>query len=105
MSPSSPEPDLDLPAIEVPAVDSGLAEALLAGIEHLSNAELQRLLAAAVHLYSTRMEEGEAAFRPFPPGVLPATTTDVIVVTTEMLRAVNIQLFELAMWQASHARF
>jgi len=63
-----------------------------------SDAEIQDMLAKAVRLYAERVEERD--------GVLPAfaseqaTATEVMVTVTAMLKAVNLQVFELGMWQA-----
>lgn len=59
---------------------------------------LQRLLADAVRAYAARMEGGEG----FPALVVGTdiAATDVMVTVTAMLKAVNIQAFELGMWQA-----
>ena len=64
----------------------------------LSDEALQQVLAAAVHAYAVRIEEG-AQFSPFPPR-RHVTATDVMVMSTAMLKAVGLQLFELGMWQA-----
>jgi hypothetical protein len=64
----------------------------------LSNEALQQVLAGAVHAYAVRIEEG-AQFSPFPPR-RHVTATDVMVMSTAMLKAVGLQLFELGMWQA-----
>lgn len=62
-----------------------------------SDAEIQGLLASAVKLYAERVERD---------GPLPAfgpddtTATEVMVTVTAMMKAVNLQVFELGMWQA-----
>ena len=67
-------------------------------IERLDDAALQALLARAVRLYAARAEQGEA------PAAFAAdtqvTATEVMVAVTAMLKAVNLQVFELGMWQA-----
>ena len=76
-----------------------LQEAGAAGsFDGVSDSALQEILAAAVHEYGTRMEEG-GDFKPFPARRL-VTATDVMVSCTAMLKAVGLQLFELGMWQA-----
>lgn len=64
----------------------------------LSDADIQAMLAKAVRLYAERVAENESAFPAFPAGA-PVTATDVMVTTTAMLKAVNLQVFELGMWQ------
>ena len=68
----------------------------------LSDADIQSLLARAVRLYAERAEQGDA-----PPALAdgaPVTATEVMVTVTAMLKAVNLQVFELGMWQASSGR-
>jgi hypothetical protein len=64
----------------------------------VTDADLQYALAKAVKNYAVRVEAG---------GALPAfaaddqvTATEVMVTVTAMLKAVNLQVFELGMWQA-----
>jgi hypothetical protein len=64
---------------------------------NLSDAEIQTMLAKAVKLYAERVERD---------GPLPAfgpddtTATEVMVTVSAMMKAVNLQVFELGMWQA-----
>jgi len=64
-----------------------------------SDADIQAMLAKAVRLYAERAGESEQALPAFPSGA-QVTPTDVVVTVTAMLRAVNLQVFELGMWQA-----
>ena len=69
----------------------------------LSDSEIQALLARAVRLYAERVavrDEPLAAF----PAEAQVTATDAVVTTTAILKAVNVQLFELGMWQAWSGR-
>lgn len=55
-------------------------------------------LTAMTKLYTVRFQEGER-WDPFTHGrTMPVTS--VMIMTTAMLQAVNIELFELGMWQA-----
>jgi hypothetical protein len=65
----------------------------------LSDAEVQALLAKAVRLYAGRAAERDGALAAFPPGAA-VTATDVTVAASAMLKAVNLQVFELGLWQA-----
>jgi hypothetical protein len=69
----------------------------------LSDADLQALLAAAVRIYADRVEERDAPLAAFPPAA-GITATQAMVAITAMLKAVNVQLFELGMWQAWSGR-
>ena len=71
--------------------------------EPLSDGEIQALLARAVRLYAARVAEREAPLPAFPEGT-QVTATDAVVTTTAILKAVNVQLFELGMWQAWSGR-
>ena len=63
-----------------------------------SDAEIQNTLARAVRLYAERAAERDGVLPAFAPDA--ATATEVMVTVTAMLKAVNVQLFELGMWQA-----
>ncbi len=67
-----------------------------------SDAEIQNMLAEAVRLFAGRAEEHaqerDGALPAFAPDA--ATATDVMVTVTAMMKAVNLQVFELGMWQA-----
>jgi hypothetical protein len=64
-----------------------------------SDAEIQAMLAKAIRLYAERAAENDGSLPAFPAGA-QVTPTDVVVTVTAMLRAVNLQVFELGMWQA-----
>lgn len=67
--------------------------------EELSDSDVQRLLAAATKLY-VGSSERRGRFSPFPPdGPLLVTPTDVAATASEMLQALQIEIFELGMWQ------
>jgi hypothetical protein len=60
------------------------------------DASLQQLIAAAVRVYSNKVER----FGGFPVisgGAI--TATDAMITTTALLKAVNVQVFELGCWQ------
>ncbi len=63
-----------------------------------SDAELQAMLASAVRLYAERVAENDAPLAAFSPDAV--TATEVMMTVTAMLKAVNLQVFELGMWQA-----
>lgn len=71
-------------------------------IARASDAEIQEMLANAVRLYAERASERDGALPAFAPDA--ATATDVMVTVTAMLKAVNLQIFELGMWQAWSGR-
>jgi hypothetical protein len=59
---------------------------------------LQNLICQAVRLYAAKAENGLDS--PFPARGGGVTTDDVMIMTSDMLHALNVQLFELSMWQA-----
>ena len=63
----------------------------------VTDAALQQILSAAIRLYAARADLEDVA--PFGPRHV-VTANDVMIATTEMLRSVNVQLFELSMWQS-----
>jgi hypothetical protein len=56
---------------------------------------VQALLTAGVQLY-VQKRIAEQELKPFPENTV--TATDVSIVTTAMLEAVDLQLFELTLW-------
>jgi hypothetical protein len=64
-----------------------------------SDAEVQAMLARAVRLYAERASERDEPLPAFPADAA-VTATEVMMTVTAMLKAVNLQVFELGMWQA-----
>jgi hypothetical protein len=87
------------------------AEALASEIERLAErgqiadelavTTVQHLLAAATRAYVAHLEAG-AGVPPFSTtaGVRPVTATEAVAAASEMLRALDLEVFELAMWQS-----
>ncbi|HYC16179.1 MAG TPA: hypothetical protein VEC94_03155 [Pseudolabrys sp.] len=67
-----------------------------------SDAEIQNMLATAVRLYAERAAESDGALPAFAPNAV--TATEAMVTVTAVLKAVNLQVFELGMWQAWSGR-
>ncbi|HLW47814.1 MAG TPA: hypothetical protein VKW09_08610 [bacterium] len=77
------------------------AERALAGGEcsDIAAGDLERVLSAAVKLYAAKAEGAPPGEAPTPPvSAERVTPTEVVVVVSEMLRAVDVSLFDLAMW-------
>jgi hypothetical protein len=77
------------------------AEALAAAIsdpDSIPDTELRALIASAVRLYAAKADNGMRT--PLPPGGGGLTVTEAMLATTDILHALNVQLFELSMWQA-----
>jgi hypothetical protein len=62
----------------------------------LGEAELAAVITAAVKLYAAKVEAEGVAFAPVAPDKV--TPTEVVLVVSAMLRALDISLFDLAMW-------
>lgn len=76
-------------------IDRALAQGRL---DILPPEAMQALFASMCKIYSANVEQG-APYLPVGPrsGVTP---TDVMVVASKLLRATNLQVFELGMWQS-----
>jgi len=70
----------------------------IAPADERSDAEIQTALADAVRRFAERAAERDGKLAAFPVDAL--TATEVMVTVTAMLKAVNLQVFELGMWQA-----
>ena len=81
---------------------SSQPEVIALANEDLSDSDIQSNLAKAIRLYAERAAERDGALPAFPADAV--TATDVMVTVSAMLKAVNLQLFELGMWQASSGR-
>jgi hypothetical protein len=99
MSSSAPDPAVRLEAAArdaFAAAEQALAEERT---DTVSDAAVQQLLTAGTRLFARKIELER---RYFPPLTGPdaATPTDAAVMMTEMLRAVDLNLFDLSMWAA-----
>jgi len=90
---SSDEPPVDALTLAADALAAAVADP-----DQVGDAELRALIAGAVRLYAVKAENGMRA--PLPPGGGGVTITDAMVTVTDVLHALNVQLFELSMWQA-----
>jgi hypothetical protein len=91
---------LDRPAAPTDTL-ARAADALAAALENpeaVADADLRALIAAAVRLYAVKAEGGMRA--PLPADKGGVTIDDTMILATDLLHALNVQLFELSMWQA-----
>ena len=73
-------------------------QALRAGeTEDIPDETVQRLLTAGTKLFANKVEMEERFFSPYT-GPEAVTATDVVMTCSDMLRAVNLSTFDLAMW-------
>jgi hypothetical protein len=86
--------------IVVPSVGSDFVtaaeHALQSGkLDSVSDAELERVMTAAVRLYAAKAETDE------PPAVVTpelVTPTDIVVTVSALIRAVGLNLWDVSMW-------
>ena len=87
------------PQAEVAAAAGAFAaaaeRALAAGAE-IASADIERAMSAAVKLYAAKTESEQTLAPPVASDRV--TPTEVVVVVSEMLRAVDVSVFDLAMW-------
>ena len=76
------------------AIERGIADGRL---DVVTAEALQALIAAACRLYTARREAGEE-FMPVAKNSISAT--DVMVTASGLLRAADLAVFELGMWQS-----
>ncbi len=94
----STQPEVDS-AEAAQAIFKAALEAVEAGeTQRFSEETVQKLMTAAVKLFAAKVEQEDRFFSPIlDPGKL-VTPTDVVVTVSEILRAVNLNTFDLAMW-------
>jgi hypothetical protein len=76
------------------ALERGIVDGKL---DLVTTEALQKLIAAACRVYTARVEAGEA-ITPVPKHSISAT--DVMVTASGLLRAADLAVFELGMWQS-----
>jgi hypothetical protein len=77
----------------VDVAERGLANGAFSSVP---SSELQRVLTAAIKLYAAKAEAEEQF--PAPVSAERITPTEIVLVVSELLRAADISLFDLAMW-------
>lgn len=66
--------------------------------DQVADADLRALIANIVRLYGVKAENGMRT--PLPPDNAGVTIDETMILATDLLHALNVQLFELSMWQA-----
>ena len=64
----------------------------------ISDDSLRSLIASVLRLYAAKADGGMR--KPLPPDGGGVTVTDAMLAVTDILHALNVQVFELSMWQA-----
>ena len=62
----------------------------------IASSDIERVLTAAIKLYAAKAEAEEQF--PAPVSADKVTPTEIVLVVSELLRAADISLFDLAMW-------
>jgi hypothetical protein len=62
----------------------------------ISDAQLQKVFAAAVKIYAAKIERRGIETKPFRDGAV--TTTESVVAACALIRAADLNLFDVAMW-------
>jgi hypothetical protein len=62
----------------------------------IADAELHKVFAAALKLYAAKVERRGEDVKPFGDGAV--TTTESIVAACALIRAADLNLFDVAMW-------
>jgi hypothetical protein len=64
--------------------------------ERVSDADLERVMTAAVRLYAAKAETADSPASPVEPERV--TPTDIVVTVSAMIRAVGLNLWDVSMW-------
>jgi hypothetical protein len=77
----------------VEAAEGALA---LGKLEQVPDAELERVMTAAVRLYAAKAESDNPMVRPITPECV--TPTDIVVTVSALIRSVGLNLWDVSMW-------
>ena len=96
---SSSKPDLLDPAEAVEAIWERAQQALAEGkLDQFSEQSVQQLMTSAVKLFAAKVEAEDRFFLPVLEREGALTATEAVVAVSEILRAVDFNPFDLAMW-------
>ena len=71
--------------------------ALSAGrLEQVSDADLERVMTAAIRLYAAKADADNTQLRPVTPELV--TPTDIVVTVSALIRSAGLNLWDLSMW-------
>jgi len=77
---------------------SDLLRDALAQPDQIADEELRKLTASVIKIYAAKAEAGMR--HPLPHTPHGVTVTEAMLTVTDILHALDVQLFELSMWQA-----
>jgi hypothetical protein len=64
--------------------------------EQVSDADLERIMTAAIRLYAAKTDADNSPVRPVTPELV--TPTDIVVTVSALIRAAGLNLWDLSMW-------
>jgi hypothetical protein len=91
-------PEAPARPLEALTLASETLAAAVTAPESVPDAALRALIADVLRLYAVKAENGMRT--PLPPDGGGVTVTDAMITVTDLLHALNVQVFELSMWQA-----
>jgi hypothetical protein len=62
----------------------------------VSDAELERVMTAAVRLYAAKAESDKPPAQPVTPSAV--SPTDIVVTVSDLIRAAGLNLWDVSMW-------
>ena len=62
----------------------------------VADADLERVLTAAVRLYAAKAEADQPPAQPVTPSAV--TPTDIVVTASDMIKAAGLNLWDVSMW-------
>ncbi len=65
-------------------------------LEQVSDAELERIMTAAVRLYAAKAETDTPPGQPVTPASV--TPTDIVVTASDLIKSVGLNLWDVSMW-------
>lgn len=77
-------------------VDAAAAALASGKPEQVSDAELERVMTAAIRLYAAKVELSNPDARPFAPDSV--TPTDIVVTVSALMRHGGLNLWDVSMW-------
>jgi hypothetical protein len=92
-------------AVQPDARTSSLGDDFVAATEHalsagqpgeVSDADLERVLTAAVRLYAAKAETDQPPAQPITPSRV--TPTDIVVTVSGLIKAAGLNLWDVSMW-------
>jgi hypothetical protein len=103
-SASAPAAESEDAVADIAAAITSLTDAISADrLDQFPPELMQRLMAATVRAYSAKVQAGES-FLPFDDRAARVSPTDIMITASALLKAGDLQVFELGMWQSYTGR-